>query len=99
VWDETRLIDGTVGDYVVMARRSGDNWFIGAMTDEDTRQLNERLDFLDDGSYTCDIYTDAQLTTNDPSIVEHKTISVKKGDILPINLISGGGFAAYIQRK
>jgi len=45
VWDETRLLDGIVGDYVVMARRSGDNWFIGAMTDEETRQLNVTLDF------------------------------------------------------
>jgi len=99
LWDETRLLDGVVGDYVVMARRSGDNWFLGAMTDEQARQLNTTLDFLDDGSYTCDIYTDSQSTINDPSIVEHRTISVKEGDTLPINLISGGGFAAYIHKK
>ena len=98
VWDETRLLDGIVGDYVVMARRSGDNWFIGAMTDEETRQLNVTLDFLADGSYACDIYTDSQSNTNDPTLVEHRKITIKKGDTLPINLISGGGFVAYIQR-
>jgi alpha-glucosidase len=96
VWDETLLLDGVIGDYIIMARKSGVNWFIGAMTDKETKQLNINLNFLSGGEYICDIYTDSRSTTNDPAIVEHKAIPVKKGDTLPINLISGGGFAAYI---
>jgi alpha-glucosidase len=102
-WDETRLIGGQVGDYVVMARRSGEDWFIGVMTDKKPRQLKVTLDFLGDGEYTCDIYTDLSTASNDPTIierniVEHKTVSVKKGNIIRISLVSGGGFAARLQR-
>lgn len=99
IWDETRLLDGEVGDYVIVARRSGENWFIGAMTDEKPRQFSIPLDFLGDGEYNCDIYTDSSKTLNDPTYVEVTTTSIRKGSNLSINLISGGGFAAYINKK
>ncbi|MDY6986378.1 MAG: glycoside hydrolase family 97 protein [Candidatus Thermoplasmatota archaeon] len=96
-WDETHLVDGKVGDYVVIARRSGKNWFVGGMTDEKPRALDVALDFLDEGKYLCDLYTDPAQASGDP--VEHSAITVKKDSIILIGLVSGGGFAAHLQRK
>ena len=49
VWDESRVLDGRIGDYVVMARRSGRDWYLGAMSDWTARALSVDLDFLRDG--------------------------------------------------
>jgi alpha-glucosidase len=46
VWDETVVLDGAIGDYIVVARRQGEQWFVGAMTDEQVRTLTLNLSFL-----------------------------------------------------
>lgn len=59
VWDETRVVHGEIGQYAVIARRSGQEWFVGAMNDATPRTLPLRLDFLDPNrSYTAHIYSD-----------------------------------------
>ena len=63
------------------------------------RQFSIPLDFLGDGEYNCDIYTDSSNMPHDPTNVAVTTTSIKKGSNLPINLIGGGGFAAYIYKK
>jgi alpha-glucosidase len=59
VWDETRAIHGRIGQYAVVARRSGEEWFLGAMNDSQERTLKLPLDFLDQGKkYTAHVYAD-----------------------------------------
>jgi alpha-glucosidase len=59
VWDETRVIHGRIGQYAVIARRSGNEWFVGAMNDSQARTLKLPLDFLDKNKkYTAHIYSD-----------------------------------------
>ncbi|MDG1122621.1 MAG: glycoside hydrolase family 97 protein, partial [Glaciecola sp.] len=58
VWDETKPIEGAVGDYIVMARRSNDEWFLGALTDEYKREFSVSLDFLAKGRYQVEIFQD-----------------------------------------
>jgi len=59
VWDETRVIHGRIGQYAVIARRSGEEWFVGAMNDSQERTLKLPLDFLGAGKkYTAHIYSD-----------------------------------------
>lgn len=59
VWDETRVIHGRIGEYAVIARRSDEEWFVGAMNDSQTRTLKLPLDFLDKGKdYTAHVYSD-----------------------------------------
>jgi len=89
-WDETRLLEGEVGGYVVIARRSGKDWFIGAMTDEKARELGIKLDFLEEEEYMCDIYTDAG------EVIEHRREAVKKDGVMSLYLTGGGGFAAHL---
>src|ERR1044071_3765739 len=56
VWDETRVLDGRIGDYVVVARRSGRDWYVGAMTDWTARELEVDLSFLPAGAFRMDAY-------------------------------------------
>jgi alpha-glucosidase len=58
-WDESRTLDGQPGQYVTMARRHGNDWFLGAMSNWEPRVLDITLDFLGDGHYAAEIYADA----------------------------------------
>jgi alpha-glucosidase len=91
-WDETRLLGGKVGEYIVIARRSGKDWFIGAMTDENARELSIKLDFLEEEEYICDIYTDSDAE----EVIEHRNAAVKKDSVMVVCLAGGGGFAAHL---
>ena len=51
VWDDTIALDAKVGDYVIVARRSGDQWYVGAMTDWTPRELKLDFSFLPNGRY------------------------------------------------
>lgn len=101
-WDTTRVIDGAIGDYVVVARkeRGADRWFIGAITDEHARTFDVPLDFLTAGKrYVAEIYADgagAHWLTN-PLPVEITRRGVQSGDRLRLVLAAGGGAAVRIR--
>ena len=97
-WDDTRVLNGEVGDYVTSARkeRGGDNWYLGALTDEDGRTLSVPLTFLDEGRrYTAQIYRDGDKahwkTAPQDIVIEER--SVARGDTLTLKLAPGGGQA------
>jgi len=59
VWDDTKVVQGEIGKYITMARRSGDDWFVGTMTNNDGRKLSIPLNFLPEGkTFTARIYED-----------------------------------------
>jgi alpha-glucosidase len=93
VWDDTRVIDGAVGEYIVTARRSGNNWFVGGITNIQARTINIPLDFLEKGkTYTAHIYQDDDSIKTRTKV----NVSVKKsklGDILKFDLKASGGVA------
>ena len=97
-WDDTRVLNGEVGDYVTIARkeRGGDNWYLGALTGEDGRTLSVPLTFLDEGRrYTAQIYRDGDTahwkTAPQDIVIEER--SVARGDTLTLKLAPGGGQA------
>jgi alpha-glucosidase len=97
-WDDTRMLAGEVGDLAVFARkaRGSDQWFVGAVGDEQERRFDVALHFLQTGrSYRAEIYRDgddADYRTNPRSIaIEQKTVTAK--DRLAIRLAPGGGAA------
>lgn len=103
VWEETKALDGKVADYIVMARRSGNTWYVGGLTDWTPRDLQVKLDFLADGEYEVELFRDgvnADRTARDYKKVM-MTIAVKDGKAEPMNihLAPGGGFAAKIIKK
>jgi alpha-glucosidase len=97
-WYETRVLNGAVGDYVTMARkdRNSDDWYLGAITDEQPRRLEVKLDFLDAGRrYRATIYRDGADAgfDGDPASVEIETRQVGNTDTLVLVLAPGGGQA------
>jgi alpha-glucosidase len=97
VWDDTKVLNGAVSEYITMARRSGNTWFIGSMTNSFERELEIKLDFLGEGNYKMTSFSDTEKTKENAEIAEQKETIVKKGDAVKIKMAPGGGFAAWIE--
>lgn len=97
-WDETRVLEAKVGDYVILARRRGSTWFVGAITDWDRRRFDLRLDLLDEGSYEMEAIRDG--INADVRAIDYKKEKrrVAKGQAISIDLVPGGGWVARIER-
>jgi len=95
-WDETRLLDGKIGMYTVLARRSGKNWFVGAITNWNKCDLNLKTDFLAPGRYKLEAIIDG--INADKRAEDYRKIEkvFSAGDIIRINLAPGGGWVARI---
>ena len=99
VWDETRGVCGEVGKYIALARRSGNDWYVGAMTDWSSRELVLDLSFLPEGEYEVEIYRDG---ANAYRIARDYRKEVKKlpsDRKLTINMAPGGGCALKIHKN
>ncbi|WP_294200827.1 glycoside hydrolase family 97 protein [uncultured Sphingomonas sp.] len=104
-WDDTRVLNGEVGDYVTFARRDrkSRDWYIGSITDENPRELTVTLDFLDPGkTYEAQVYKDgpgATYATDARHSIAFETKRVKKGDTLTLSLAPGGGQAIRLKAR
>ena len=97
-WDETKALVGNIGEYVVVARRNGSDWYVGAMTDWTPRELELDFSFLPDGNFTADTYQDGANADRNASDYRKTNIPVNKSTKLKIHLSAGGGWAARIYR-
>jgi alpha-glucosidase len=96
VWDESKVLDARLGEYVVIARRSGKNWYVAAMTNWTRRDLEVDLSFLPAGDFSVEAYQDgvnADRNANDYKKTKTQTGNTRK---LNIALAPGGGWAARI---
>ncbi len=98
VWDETIVLDAKVGDYVIVARRSGTKWFLGGMTDWYPRELTIDLSFLPGGNYACDLYTDGLNSDRYAGDFTWTTGRISSYDQLTVRMSPGGGMAAVLTR-
>lgn len=102
-WETSVTVAAEIGDYVVTARkqRGGDDWFLGAMTDESERSLSLPLSFLDDGDYHATIYRDGAAAhwASRPYdyVIETRTLNNKNR--LELRLAPGGGAAVHFEPK
>ena len=99
VWDETRVLDARFADYVLVARRSGRDWYVGAMTDWTPRELDLDLSFLPAGPFACRSYEDGVNADRYGSDYRKTTTDVSREGRLKIKLAPGGGFAARIEPR
>jgi len=95
-WDETRVLNERIGDYITVARRSGKDWFIGSMTDGEARELDIALDFLGTGQFEATLWADAEDAAHYPEHLDRKSLVVDAGSTLNTKLAPGGGWAARI---
>jgi len=97
MWDDTKVLNGAISEYITMARRSGDKWFIGSMTNSYKRELEISLDFLPSGNYKITSFSDSGKTQENAEIAEKKTNTVSNKDKIKISMVPGGGYAAILE--
>ena len=87
------MLNGEPGEYVTIARRRGNEWFLGSLTNWTPRQLDLTLSFLGDGRYTAEIYQDAEDADRYPKNVRVLKETVDRNSHLKAPLAPGGGYA------
>ncbi len=98
-WDETRFVAGEMGEYVVVARRKGDTWYLGGITDWDARTVSLPLKFLGEGEFEATVYSDLTSDGKNLNELEKRSQAVTATDRLKIAFASGGGVAAAFKPK
>jgi hypothetical protein len=103
-WEETKVLNGEIGDYVTIARkeRKTENWFVGGITDENSRTIELKFDFLDDNQdYEAIIYKDGENAhwNNNPLDIAIEKDSINKDSQFTVKLAEGGGFAISLIKK
>ena len=97
VWEDTCVLEASVGEYLVLARKNSGYWYIGAMTNEKAREFTIDLFFLDEGSYSADIFKDGINADRYGGDYRKITRIISKCDPLTIRLAPGGGWAAILK--
>ena len=99
VWDETEVIDGRIAEYIATARRSGDTWYLGIMTDWNARDLTIDLSFLGEGDYEMTVYRDGINADRAARDYVKETFAVPASRKVSVHMAPGGGYAAKIVKK
>ena len=95
-WDETRVLEGRIGEVLVTARRRGRSWYLGGMGAGPAREVELPLAFLGPGSYQARVWKDAPEAETDPNRLASETTTVRAGETLRVRLATDGGFVAQL---
>lgn len=99
VWDETRVINGRIGEFATIARRKGDAWFVGTINAKEARTLKVPLNFLAPGTkYTAHLYSD-DITSKTATKVSVATQAVNAASTLEVPLLIHGGHAIWLEKS
>lgn len=99
VWDETKVLSAEMAEYIVTARRKGNDWYIGSINNSRGRTVNLNLDFLGDGEFLAEMLTDADDADSDPNHIESSTLTVTSSQRLTVHLASSGGAVIRISPR
>jgi alpha-glucosidase len=95
-WDETLPLDGSVGEFLVIARRKGDQWFISGMSNEEERSVVIDFSFLPEGKYSATIFEDGENIKQNPSSYKKRNVALSRESKETIKMAGGGGFAMSV---
>jgi alpha-glucosidase len=95
-WDETKVLAGQPGEFLVAARRKGNKWYLGGMSAKGPRDLALPLSFLGRGRYTARLWQDAPDAESDPNHLATETVTLTSADTLKMHLALDGGFVAEL---
>jgi alpha-glucosidase len=95
-WDAVHAIGGRPMEWISLARRSGNDWYVGSLTNWDERDVKVPLDFLGDGKYEAEIYADAPDSATEATHTTLSRIPVDRATVLNVHMVSGGGNAIWI---
>ena len=94
VWDETVGVAGEINKFAVVARRKGKDWWLGAITNWEKRELELPTDFLGKGEWTAEAFEDAPDADKNAERYVRREFTIKAGDKIKVRLAPGGGYAA-----
>ena len=94
-WDDTKALNGVVGEYIVLARRNGTDWYIGSMNGREPQAVEVPLRFLGPGRFGAEIYADELQPENAQRLIR-RTEEVTASDVLKIQLVPAGGYLARL---
>ena len=97
VWDESITLDGKIGEYIVTARRHGNTWYVGGMTNWDARDIEVDLSFLKEKGKTVTLFKDGINAHRSGRDYKKENIKLNDKDKVKIHLAPGGGFAMKIE--
>ena len=101
-WDTTIVLDGEIEKFLTIARkdRNSDNWYIGGITNEESRTLQFDLSFLNEGTYVARIYADGDSADWESNPLDYKIFEkvVSKGELVTMKLANGGGQAIELEK-
>jgi alpha-glucosidase len=98
VWDDIKFIGGYPGDYMALAKRSGDRWFLGVMNNSVGKSVELNLSFLPAGNFEAEIWADTKNSDKEPKELK-KTNKILKSGTLKVTMAKNGGFVAVIRMK
>jgi alpha-glucosidase len=99
VWDNTVSLNGEVGKYISIARQKDDIWYVGSLTNWDSRKLDLDLFFLGEGDYIAEIFKDGANANKIASDYKKETITIPTNRKISISMAQGGGYAMKIYKK
>ncbi|MDR3694412.1 glycoside hydrolase family 97 protein [Mucilaginibacter sp.] len=95
-WDETHVIDAKPGEYLVIARRKGNEWYIGGITNHASHTISKFFDFLPKGNYTAEIWSDPPASDPDLNHLVKVVKNIKQNTAMQMVLAEGGGQVMHI---
>ena len=98
VWDETKVLEGKVGEYIAMARQKDGVWYIGAMTNWDEREMTLDLSFLESGNYQVEIFKDGVNADRVGKDYKRQVMKLPANKKVDIHMAKGGGVAIKIKK-
>ncbi len=95
-WDEVHAIGGRPMEWITLARRSDQDWYVGSLTNWDARDVKVPLDFLGEGKYVAEIYADAPDAATEATHTTRSIVPVNRSTVLDVHMTSGGGNAMWV---
>ena len=96
--EETVALEGKVGEYAAIARKKGETWFVGAMTNWTPREMTLDFSFLGAGNFQAVVFKDGINADRDATDYKKEVIKITSGEKMKIQLAPGGGWAARIEK-
>jgi alpha-glucosidase len=90
-WDDTKVLNASVSEYITVARRKGNDWYIGTINNNTAHDMKTDLSFLPPGNYTAEVYSDAPDADTDPNHLVKEVQRVNNKSVLDTKLAAGGG--------
>lgn len=97
-WDETVCLNASISHYVTVARKSGNDWYLGSMTDFSARNFDIPLSFLEEGQYSVTVFRDGMNVDRRAEDYATETFSATNKSVLNLKLAPGGGYACKISK-